>query len=57
MRTLQIIQREDPGDQEKVERFIKVWVFCYFNALHLEQIVTVHREALTTNSPFYIRLK
>ena len=25
------------GDQEKVEKFIKVWVFCYFNAPRLEQ--------------------
>jgi hypothetical protein len=30
MKVLQILQREDPADEEKVERFLKVWVLLPF---------------------------
>jgi hypothetical protein len=33
MEALQMIQQEDPGDQEEMEKFMKVWLFCYFNTL------------------------
>jgi hypothetical protein len=49
MEALQMIQQEDPEDQEEMEEFMKVWLFFFsilirFTSI-LEQMVTAHREA------------
>jgi hypothetical protein len=50
MKALQLLQREDPDDQEKVERFIKVWVLLLL-LMHFtfERVLTIYRELWTTN--------